>query len=306
MTGHLMNSLISVSLQTSMCYLHCTKNIDESDLDDDTFIIKPEPGIVCQAQCWQNWAQTKQLKMFGLQELMNKDNHWGTNATDFLTQSYKHWQWSRYRSDIMFPTVEQLRTNTTSDSTSGAAVPVCYSPQPIKSYNKLSNQDKALPCICGDEMGNETTKFFHETNFQSWVAIEGGKGLAEACQTSFEIGQTWPVQAYLTFCYLGWHFPVDADKHDVKSTNGGKHRFGFGADALCNQTEKEVQEIVSIGGSNLDVNCHLCWQSDVGTRIKENQRHYVHHSTLDHRNKYNFKKACEEQMGKKEVCKLGR
>ena len=289
-----------------MCYLHCTKNLDESDLDDTTFILKPEPGIVCQAQCWQNWDQTKQLKMFGLDELRNKDNHWGTNATIFLNQSYSHWQWSRYRSDILFPSVEQLRDNKISDSTSGAAVPVCYSPQPIKSYNKLRNQDKALPCICGDEMGNETISFFRETNFQSWVAVKGGKGLAEACQTSFEIGQTWPVQAYLAFCYLGWHFPVHADKHDVNSTNGGKHRFGFGADVLCNQTKQEVQEIISIGGSNMDVNCHLCWQSDVGKRIKENQRSYVHHSTLDHHNKYNFKQACEKQMGKKKVCKLGR
>ena len=306
MTAHLMNSLISVSLKTAMCYLHCTKNLDESDLDYQTFIIKPEPGIACQAQCWQNWDQTKQLEMFGLDELMKKDNHWGTNATIFLNQSYSHWQWSRYRSDILFPSVEQLRDNKTSDSTSGAAVPLCYSSQPIKSYNKLRNQDKALPCICGDEMGNETISFFRETNSQSWVAVEGKKGLAEACQTSFEIGQTWPVQAYLAFCYLGWHFPVHADKHDVNSTNGGKHRFGFGADVLCNQTKQEVQEIISIGGSNMDVNCHLCWQSDVGKRIKENQRSYVHHSTLDHHNKYNFKQACEKQMGKKEGCKLGR
>ena len=307
MTAHLINSLISVSLQSSMCYLHCTENIVEPDLKDThTFIIKPEQGVVCQAQCWQNWGQTKQLKMFGLQELMNDKNHWGTNATDFLTQSYNHWQWSRYRSDIMFPTVQQLRDNTTSNSTTGAAVPVCYSPQPIRSYNELRNQDKALPCICGDALGNETIEFFHETNFQSWVDIEGGKGLAEACQTSFEIGQTWPVQAYLTFCYLGWHYPVHADKHDVNATNGGKHRFGFGADALCNQTKNEVREIVSIGGSNLDVNCHLCWQSDVGKRIKENQRRFVHHDTTDPRNHYNFKKACEKQMDKHNVCKLGK
>ena len=287
-----------------MCYLHCTSNLDESDLDNDKFIIKPEAGTVCQAQCWQNWDQTKQLKMFGLEELMNEDNHWGTDAKTFLTQSYKHWQWSRYSPDLLFPSVEQLQVNAKPDTTSGAAVPVCYSPQPIKDYNKLNNQDKALPCICGDEMGNETLSFFHETNFQSWVAVEKGKGLAEACQTSVERGKTWPVQAYLTFCYFGWHYPVHGDKHDAHSGNGEKHRFGLGADALCNQTESEVQEIVSIGGSNLDVNCHLCWQSDVGKRIKENQRHYVHHNTLDRHNHYNFEEACKKQMGKKKVCKM--
>ena len=242
--------------------------------------------------------------MFGLEELMNEDNHWGTNASVFLTQSYNHWRWSRYSPEIMFPTIDQLRENKTSDSTSGAAVPICYSPQPVKSYNKGKNQDKALPCICGDEIGNETVSFFRETNFGSWVAAAGGKGLAEACQTSFQVDKTWPVQAYLAFCHLGWHFPVESDKHNAKSGNSGKHRFGFGADAMCSQTEKEAREIISRGGSNLNVNCALCWLSPTGEAIKKNQRHYVHHSILDHRNKYNFKKACEEQMGKKEVCKL--
>ena len=257
MTAHLINSLISVSLKTAMCYLHCTKNLAESDLDGNTFIIKPEPEVVCQAQCWQNWDQTKQLQMFGLKELMREENDWGTDAESFLTQSYKHWQWSRYDADLLFPTVNQLRYNESSNSTSGAAVPVCYSPQPIKSYNKLKNEDKALPCICGDEMGNETRLFFYETNFQSWAAADGGK-----------------------------------------------HRFGLGADALCDQTKDEVREILWIGGSNLEVNCHLCWQSDVGKRIKEDQRRYVHHDHSDHRNHYNFKQACEKQMGKKEVCNL--
>lgn len=190
MTDHFINAMISVSLKSAMCYLHCTKSNDDSDRDDTIFAFQPEAGVRCQPQCWQNWGDTKQLKMFGLEKLMNEDNHWGTDAKDFLLHSYNHWQWSRYHTDVLFPTVDQLRLGDAANSTSGASVPVCFSPQPIHSYHKHHNLDKALPCICGDEMGNETLSFFREAQFDSWVAFGAGKGLAEACQTSFEIDKS--------------------------------------------------------------------------------------------------------------------
>ena len=235
---------------------------------------------------------------------MNEDNKWGINAAEFLTQSYNHWQWSRYQPEIMFPSIHQLREGTSSNSTSGAAVPVCFSSQPIHSYKKKNNLDKALPCICGDDFGNETISFFREASFESWVALEGGKGLAEACQTSFEIDETWPVPAYLAYCYLGWHFPVEADKHNASNPDRKKHRFAWGADVMCEYVDEEVQEVLKRGGSSLDVNCHLCWLSEIGRTIKKNQRSYVRRHYTDHRNRYNFEKACEKQMGKLEVCKL--
>ena len=73
---------------------------------------------------------------------------------------------------------------------------------------------------------------------------------------------------------------------------------------MCEQAEQEVQDVMKRGGSMTDVNCYLCWLSKIRKTSKENQRNYVQHSTLDHRNKYNFEKTCEEQMGKKEGCKL--
>lgn len=129
---------------------------------------------------------------------------------------------------------------------------------------------------------------------------QGGK---DQCQTSFEIDKSWPVEAYLAFCHLGWHFPVEGDKH-TNSTNGEKHRFGVRPDVMCEQAEKEAQEIMKRGGSITDVNCNLCQLSETGKMIKDNERDYVHYNTMDRRKKYNFKKACKEQAGKKEICKL--
>ena len=304
MTEHFLNAAISLSLKSSMCYLHCT-TYHEGYERLSTFMIKPDPGTICRPQCWQNWDDTKQLKMFGLDDLMNKDNDWGTSAEEFLTRSYNHWQWSRYRPDIMFPTIDQLREGTVSNSTSGAAVPVCYSPQPLQDFNyEFLDLDAALPCLCGNGIGNETMPFFREANFQSWVALEGGKGLAMSCQTSFEIDRTRPVEAYLAFCHMGWHFPVESDKHSSVSGNGKKHRFGNGTDVMCQQVEDEAREIIKRGGSMTDVNCNLCWISHAGKTIKDNQRDYVRPHMTNTRNHYNFKKACKEQVGKKEVCKL--
>lgn len=77
------------------------------------------------------WRQTKQLKMIVLDDLMNKHYNSRTNAEEFLTRSCKHWQWSRFRPNNMFPTIDQLREKISSNSTSGAAMPVYYPPQPV-------------------------------------------------------------------------------------------------------------------------------------------------------------------------------
>lgn len=71
MTAHFLNAASSVSPESSMCYLHCTTNIDGSDRVSGTFTIEPEPGTTCQAQCWKNWDQTKQLEMFGFDKPKN-------------------------------------------------------------------------------------------------------------------------------------------------------------------------------------------------------------------------------------------
>ena len=100
---------------------------------------------------------------------------------------------------------------------------------------------------------------------------------------------------------------MEGDKHSpYRNVTHGKHHFHWGEDVMCKQVEKEAKEILPIGGSMIDVNCHLCWQSDVGKAIKKKQKDYVHHSTLDSHHKYNFLKSCELKVGKKETCKLGK
>ena len=91
--------------------------------------------------------------------------------------------------------------------------------------------------------------------------MAGEIGLAEACQTSFEIDKTCPVEACLVFCHLGWRFPVEGDKR-TNSTNWGKHRFGMGPDVMCEEAEEEAQEMMKRGGSVTDVNSKLRWLSE--------------------------------------------
>ena len=86
---------------------------------------------------------------------MDDGNTLGIDADSFLNNSYKHWQWSRYNPEIIFSTVDQLREGKASNSTSGASVPVRYSPQPFVVF-----PDHAFPCICGDELGTEKAIFF--------------------------------------------------------------------------------------------------------------------------------------------------
>lgn len=109
---------------------------------------------------------------------MVDDNEWGVNANTFLRNSFQHWQENRYDSspEALWPTIEQILSGDKHNTSSGAALPVCYSPQRLLNDD---NADKILPCICGDQFGNETKSFFQEANFPSWVAFKDGKGLAE-------------------------------------------------------------------------------------------------------------------------------
>lgn len=50
---------------------------------------------------------------------------------------------------------------------------------------------------------------------------------------------------------------------------------------MCEQVEMEAQEMIKRGGNMVDVNCNLCWKSETGKTIKDYQRSYVHHNTID-------------------------
>lgn len=72
-------------------------------------------------------------------------------------------------------------------------------------YNKVQSLDKALSCICGDEIGNKTESIF---------AMGGGEGPAEGVQNQL------------------------SDQRDLACPGlfgllpGGGHRFGLGTDDM--------------------------------------------------------------------------
>lgn len=124
--------------------------------------------------------------------------------------------------------------------------------------------------------------------------MEDEKGLVEACQTSFEINKTWLVPAYLAFCQLGWHFPVESDKH-----SGGKHPFGMGPDIMREEAEKEALRVIKRRGGINDVNCNICWLSKIGTTIKESWRHNVHTAHWTIATRINSKEHVKNKWGRR-------
>jgi len=100
MTTYFQNTAISLTLKSSICSIHYTKHdIDTFEqgvsgnagiVEPGVFHFEPEQGVQCQPQCWQNWEDTKQIKMFGLDA--RKEEVWGTSPKEFLKGSYLHWK----------------------------------------------------------------------------------------------------------------------------------------------------------------------------------------------------------------------
>lgn len=116
--------------------------------------------------------------------------------------------------------------------------------------------------------------------------------ITQACQKSFSIDRVPPVETYLTFCQLGWHFPVHGDsKHHIHKDK--KHRFGNGTDFHCNEVTDTAKKMTEEGKDMTLINCAIC-ASDTGRAIVDSQRDYVRPKWNGHRDKRNFKNGCQD------------
>jgi len=272
------NAAISMALQRSMCYLHCTSD-SGSPLVNATHQFVPETGVVCQAQCLQDWKTPKQIGMFGTKQLDTDGNEYGINATEYWHYSYEDWKETRYSTDPTYamPTISDLWSENSTELTSGgSSLPVCFSPQPLHDYtNTKDDQDKPLPCICGDEFGNETLPFQVAAKLNTWTAFEDGKGLAEACAESFETDPVSPVQTFLTYCDLEWHWPNHKNK-ELNVPHDSHHLFANNSDPYCGAFKDEVQVLIDKNVTFDETNCQMCAKSNTSAGIFEHQKDKQH------------------------------
>ena len=153
----------------------------------------------------------------------------------------------------------------------GAGLPVCLSTmKPGAFQTNDNNEDKKLPCTCGDPFGSETMDFFSRTSLAGWVGYDNGTGLARACSTSFARDKTRATQVFRTYCQLGQHWPRrdDPDDDDIRHFMPGK-------DPNCPTFETTLEELrqksASRGLDHLkDIDCQMCIQ-DVAVSIMETQ-----------------------------------
>lgn len=271
----------------SMCYLHCAEGTLDTELANPTRRFAPEPGIVCQAQCLQDWPKLKQIAWFGTEALDKEGKEYGINPEDYWKFSYEAWKQTRYSTDadLAMPSISELWSDdTTALNSGGASLPVCYSPQALHDYTKHDNhQDQILPCICGDSLGNETTPFQIAARFNTWVGFENGRGLAEACATSFEMDKISPVPIFLTYCRLGWHWPNHKNK-ELNIPHDSHRIFGNHTDPYCDRFIEEVDLLVEDGKTINQTTCHMCTKSNTSAAIfqhqkgKQNLKGKVHHN----------------------------
>lgn len=279
-------------LKEELCFLHCTsKNPDEVDRKMTASEFEPVPGTLCQAQCWRNWRKGKSVELYGLYELLKPSNDWNLNLRDFVSTSFKHWQDHRFdqRDQNLFPTVDEILT-VQATSSSGSFLPVCYSeltPPVSLSDNKAVHE---LPCVCGNNRGNETKLFYKEAGFDKWVANKDGKGVALACQLSMSKKHLPPLLVYLLLCDINWHFPLAYE-------NGSELQPG--AEDQCDKVRELQTTLRKQGHDDHNINCRICFDSPVGSLIKQTQQDASYDLGYFNRknqklSEYNFRTACQE------------
>ncbi|KAL8636830.1 MAG: hypothetical protein Q9228_005821, partial [Teloschistes exilis] len=205
LTQHYKNDLISTVLKGQMCYIECSS---KSSSQSDITRFEPEEGNFCAAKCWQNWASEKTLKVYGLDEIAKPDNDWGIQVQAFLKASYDQYKKSGFRTGPMLPPTETLFDNEVK-TTSGSYLPVC------DSYISHHNSHlSGIPCMCGDEYGSETARFWEAANFASWKAVqvngesETKKGPPYLCKNDMSMERTPPVAYFLNLCNTDWRWPT--------------------------------------------------------------------------------------------------
>lgn len=273
-------------LKEELCFLACTRKNSgfEPAPDMTSSQFEPVPGTVCQTQCWRNWKIGKMVELYGLYDLLKIDNDWNVSLQDFVTQSFKHWQEHRFdqQDQNLFPTVSELFSGKSSTS-SGSFLPVCYSDLIKPTDMSNEKQMHQLPCLCGDERGNETQLFYKEAGFEKWVGNADGNGLANLCQNTMGDNGVPPVTAYLELCDDGWHFPLNYERGTTL------HK---GADDQCEKIRDLRDTMMDLGHDDRTINCRICFDTPVGILIKQSQTVSITHMST--RSYYSFKGACDK------------
>ena len=260
---------ITLLLKVDMCSLHCTAQPLKDDGAIASSRIEVEDGVWCQAQCWRNSKKRKNLELFGLKALKDPNNQWNFTAEDLFQASWLVYKEFHYSLPTSGPSVNDLSHADTPKTRSGTVLPVCFSDMKPGDFHD-KDQSELLACSCGDRLGNETTQFFADIHMDEWVGYDGGTGVAEACQTSFDADQSDSVTVFLTFCQMDQHFPYEADKH---------HAFLPSADYSCDAFKQKLEALDEKKSySTLEVNCHMCKTSKIGRNIMEHQAEFYRHS----------------------------
>ena len=272
------------------CGMHCTNMPFDQDDKMKEHRFQPRDNVWCQRGCWRDSAaDTAMQGLYGVASLP-KYNY---SLEELSQRSYNNWEQRRYQSFDEYPD-GNVMPKEIFESVMPEGLPVCFSDmRPTPFVHRDDNDDKLLPCICGDHYGNETNVALEKLWMPIWPGYRNKTGLAGTCQTSFEKAKSGPVPMFEVYCNMGEHWPLNGEENND---------FQAGADPLCQEFLEERKTLSEMHTLD-EVNCVMC-ENDIGKRIKEAQQGRWGHGELDahkpggweNQDRYNFKAACDKFM----------
>ena len=198
-------AFISMTLKLQMCYLACTDNPLHSG--PNRLVVDESKGVWCQPQCWGRFGEDHNNQLYGLDYLESHNLTW-----EFLHGSYRNWEDFRYSNNPEVPTASE--TDRRIKAAQGNFLPVCFSRAmpPRKMGTPRAEEDaQTLPCICGNDLGNETMVFFRETNMDVMLNGPNNDALIRACQWGADEQEVLPSLTFIMQCDIGYRWPLQSD-----------------------------------------------------------------------------------------------
>ena len=124
-----------------------------------------------------------------------------------------------------------------------------------RDFHKHDNNDKVLPCFCGDMYGNETGAFLKAMHIEEWDGFKH-KGLHNACDTSYQKDLTAPLSTFMGYCRIA---------EAGLAIDGGKQ---LEPDKRCDSFTQKVKDLMESNNHSLnDTASTMCNSAGFGRSL---------------------------------------
>ena len=262
----ILEGLIVECMRAGHCHLKCWTAAGPDDCDHNPLVVErfkycPEPGTVCQLDCWQQ-ANQKGRNVAPYGEGKMSQRPWNINLQEVIQASWHNYKATR-NGAALSPSLDSClrpgmsiagdpRESKGTQQNPAYNLPVCASPR--KQTRNWESPDKKqrdqFPCMCGSILSEETSQVHMAMgmNYNDYWKLH-----EDRCVHFFEeTVQRRPLEHYLGLCGLESRWPLRGDRIRLVQR---------GADPRCQLVLDKAMARMQDGADGRELNRWFCEES---------------------------------------------